>query len=250
MRKKFPDLTGRRFAKLVVLEVGLPDRKVLVRCDCGKEKLVYQYDVLNGKTKTCRDRKCSLLVKDLKGKKFGVLKVLERTDLDKDEYAYWGVQCECGVIKTVAGYLLTAGKIRSCGCKKGIWISNSHTKPYDKVAPHEIFNSYKVAARKRGIKFSLAEDDFRSFLKKKCYYCLSEPVAVKVRTLKAGRNEYLFNGIDRINNDVGYMLDNCVTCCKYCNRAKNNMTILEFVKWLDSVTANYRGIRSKILSLK
>lgn len=48
------DLTGRRFSRLEVLGVAPPGRKrVLCRCDCGKEHVVLRWNLLNGKTESC-----------------------------------------------------------------------------------------------------------------------------------------------------------------------------------------------------
>jgi hypothetical protein len=42
---------GTKFGRLTVLKLGYP--KWLMLCECGKEKLVYKYDILYGKTKSC-----------------------------------------------------------------------------------------------------------------------------------------------------------------------------------------------------
>ncbi len=44
--------------------------------------------------------------------------------------------------------------------------------------------------------------------------------------------DFVYNGIDRLDNALGYTLDNCVPCCKRCNQAKNNMGLKEFRAWL------------------
>ena len=51
-----------------------------------------------------------------------------------------------------------------------------------------------------------------------CYYCGKFPNKV--------------NGIDRVNNSVGYTYDNCVPCCKRCNYLKNKTTQEEFAQWV------------------
>lgn len=59
---RHPDLTGRRFGRLVVLgqassasELGKPGRRVYwrCRCDCGQEAMVSQSELQNGGTKSC-----------------------------------------------------------------------------------------------------------------------------------------------------------------------------------------------------
>ena len=52
---------------------------------------------------------------------------------------------------------------------------------------------------------------------------------------------YLYNGIDRKNNFLGYTLENIVPCCEKCNRAKHIMNLTEFKKWVYSVYENFIG---------
>jgi hypothetical protein len=44
-------------------------------------------------------------------------------------------------------------------------------------------------------------------------------------------SKYIYNGIDRVNNNFGYLIDNCVTCCTNCNVAKMARTQEEFNSW-------------------
>ncbi len=45
-----------------------------------------------------------------------------------------------------------------------------------------------------------------------------------------------YNGVDREDNNKGYIIENCVTACKRCNIAKNNMGLVEFKTWLKRIT--------------
>jgi hypothetical protein len=64
-----------------------------------------------------------------------------------------------------------------------------------------------------------------------CFYC--------------GHSEiYGVNGVDRKDNAVGYTLENSVPCCATCNFAKRQMTVAEFIAWVDRVHA-YQGFRVK-----
>lgn len=46
---------------------------------------------------------------------------------------------------------------------------------------------------------------------------------------------YIYNGIDRVNSDLGYSVKNCVTCCKDCNTAKMNMSIKDFLSMIERI---------------
>lgn len=45
-------------------------------------------------------------------------------------------------------------------------------------------------------------------------------------------SEYIYNGIDRVDNAVGYILENCIPCCEFCNKAKGTKTYFDFLDWI------------------
>ena len=100
-------------------------------------------------------------------------------------------------------------------------------KIYYKLPPGK-FQQYRGQAKSRGIFFNLSFDEFMMFFwKKDCYYCGSSIETV---------------GIDRVDNNRGYEIDNCVSCCITCNKAKNKMPQEDFYKWVFKL---YRNIESK-----
>src|SRR5262249_49876989 len=52
---------------------------------------------------------------DLRGKRFGKFKVLERVE-NKGTRICWNCRCDCGREKVIIGGHLVAGTIQSCGC--------------------------------------------------------------------------------------------------------------------------------------
>lgn len=54
--------------------------------------------------------------KELTGKVFGKLTVLQQVESDKNGHARWLCRCECGKTKIIAGSNLTRGATLSCGC--------------------------------------------------------------------------------------------------------------------------------------
>ena len=43
------------------------------------------------------------------------------------------------------------------------------------------------------------------------------------------------NGIDRIDNNIGYTNENSVPCCKTCNFAKNILSESQFYLWIKKI---------------
>lgn len=77
------------------------------------------------------------------------------------------------------------------------------------------YSDYQANARKRGILFDLEFDVFCKLITKPCEYC--DALA-----------EDEVNGIDRVNNEVGYVIENAVPCCGMCNKMKSDYTLEEF----------------------
>lgn len=67
------------------------------------------------------------------------------------------------------------------------------------------YAQYRSGAKKRGLEFNLSKDEFMSLWQKDCYYCGSS-----IETI----------GIDRIDSNYGYSIDNVVPCCAICNTMK------------------------------
>ena len=66
----------------------------------------------------------------------------------------------------------------------------------------------------------LTFQDFVNYSQMNCHYCGIEPNNKK-------KNIY-WHGIDRINNNLGHIKTNIVTCCKRCNFAKSNLSLEDF----------------------
>ena len=162
---------------------------------------------------------------DLTGKKFGRLTVIKRAGYNKWKQILWLCKCECGKEKIIQRGNLRTGGTQSCGCLKKI--------KFGLASMRQAINYYKANARKRGYIFNLTEEQFAEITKRDCHYCEAKPNNT-VRRLR-GNGDYTYNGIDRIDNNKGYTMDNVVPCCKICNQAKHTLTMPEFKDWIKRV---------------
>lgn len=127
--------------------------------------------------------------------------------------------------------LQTIERAKSCGCMQSkrsrrVAGSGRRTPEGTRVEINNLISIYKSNARKRGISFDLTYTQFETLVDSECYFCGD----IGGNTLrKRGYNDYNYTGIDRINNSVGYLPSNCIPCCSWCNRAKNNGTLENFV---------------------
>ena len=160
-------------------------------------------------------------IADHSGKKFGKLTV--KYILDKEEWngshAKWVCECDCGNISYVTSNRLAMGRAKSCGCstKYSSGIGNRNN----------LFRNYRAGAIKRGYSFELTIDQFQLLTQNNCFYCGAVP-SQKIIT-KTNNGVYVYNGIDRINNNLGYIYSNSRTCCKACNMAKGSLSEDEFL---------------------
>ena len=171
--------------------------------------------------------------KDLIGKKFGRLTVIEFAEVSHS-LSKWRCKCDCGNITDVYRGALISGNTQSCGCYNKQRIKETQTKLDGSPAIKALYYDYKKSAKRRKYEFSLTIEQFRIIIQQECFYCGEKPSRVydKEGTFSVG---ILCNGIDRLNNNLGYIRDNCVSCCKICNYAKRDMNVEEFDTWIRKV---------------
>jgi len=125
----------------------------------------------------------------------------------------------------VSGGSLKSKHTRSCGCLQ----IESRKLAYGEAAFNRLLLKYKLGAESRNLEFKLSKQEFKYLTKQDCHYCNIEPKQIFINEKHNGN--YTYNGIDRKDNNRGYIIDNCVPCCFICNRAKNNLSYNEFIKW-------------------
>jgi hypothetical protein len=108
----------------------------------------------------------------------------------------------------------------------------------------QVYLRYTRRAKERGYNWSLSRDEAKAIFTTNCYYCGIAPsqfqrIHNKECTIEGLKHaEFIYNGIDRIDNSQGYTVQNCVACCKTCNRAKDTMSVQEFYSWIERVHKN------------
>lgn len=75
--------------------------------------------------------------------------------------------------------------------------------------------------------FELNLQEYSNLIHSDCYYCGAKPTDDNIWNKSGKRKcdtETIFiNGVDRIDSDKGYTIDNCVPCCPTCNRIKSDL---------------------------
>jgi hypothetical protein len=183
---------------------------------------------------------------DLSGHRKGRLVVLgyshSHVQPSGQKRAVWRVKCDCGTEKLISTANLTHGNTVSCGCKLK---EGNHRKPVGEASFNAVYRSYVDRAKnhRKNLVFSLTKDEFRTLTDAPCHYCGAvNSCASMARPTSNGA--YIRNGIDRINSSLGYVLPNCVSCCKTCNIMKRDLPYDVFLAQIRRIYA--RAVSQKL----
>jgi len=140
---------------------------------------------------------------------------------------YWIFKCDCGKEKELKSNKVFQNNAttKSCGC-----LSNKNININPAISLK--IRSYKSGAKKRNLIYDLTFDCFLKLTSGNCFYCGIKPNKIS----KAGFHEYIYNGIDRVNNSIGYTIENTVSCCSLCNKAKRDLDYDIFKTWIERVS--------------
>lgn len=159
---------------------------------------------------------------DLSGHRFGKLIAVRKVERKSNQgNAIWLCRCDCGVETEVYASALIRKNTISCGCAR-------LKMPPGEAAKRVVFYRYKTAAKKFG-GLQIDKTNFYKIIESDCYYCGAAPYRV---TASSGHGEYVCNGLDRVDNSLGYTLENCVSACGVCNHAKSVLPIKDFLAWI------------------
>jgi hypothetical protein len=113
-------------------------------------------------------------------------------------------------------------KKKSAGNKKR-WFSEKaiKTRREYSLSDKGIFNRYKADANRRSRRydFCLSLKEFSNIISSICFYCGLENC----------------RGADRMDNSLGYTLENTVPCCAQCNQMKNDYTISSWMSQMKKI---------------
>lgn len=159
------------------------------------------------------------------GKKFGSLTIITQYYLNGGGHLRVDIKCDCGNIEVNKVFRNLKNRKECIKCSRQL--------PIGETAFNTLFYNYTRSAKERGLDFNLTKEEFRKITKQNCYYCGSAPYSVMTPSADVG--EYIYSGIDRQNNDIGYTTKNCVSCCKNCNFFKFQLTAVDFINHVNKI---------------
>ncbi len=167
-------------------------------------------------------------IKDISGIRFTRLTAISyHSNRGKERRAFWTFKCDCGEIKVLNRLQVEKNKTKSCGCLK--------LEKQNQSIILGIYKSYKQEAKVRKIEFDILEKDFYLLIQRNCVYSGHFPTNIRKSKAKI-KKEFKYNGLDRVDSNKGYILNNVVPCCKICNRAKSDLSEKDWEKYLKDLT--------------
>lgn len=104
---------------------------------------------------------------------------------------------------------------------KKFWELNKDSVRRYRQTPKGKYATYKRNAKTKNREFSLTLKQFTDIILEECFYCGGEGF-----------------GIDRIDSNKGYIIDNCLPCCTLCNTMKMDSTTQEFISQCKKIINN------------
>lgn len=164
--------------------------------------------------------------------KFGKLFIVD-VAYRKGKHLYWNALCDCGNKTIQCTTNLRSGNVYSCGCERSrlsaerVALLPKVKFETGKASFNVLFYQYKFSAKRRNISFRLTKEEFKKLTEQNCFYCGVMPKYKISRSRVNG--EFIYNGIDRVDNAKGYELVNCVSCCGICNKMKLDFSLPFFI---------------------
>lgn len=153
----------------------------------------------------------------------------------------WQCACECGNITKVNVTKVLRGDKKQCGCLKESLQNSFGLRRYighDRLI-NEVVSSYRKSANDRNYTFNLTRDRCIELFNQNCTYCNKEPSNHINRTTQVdGEQTFMYNGIDRVDNSIGYEDGNVVSCCFVCNWMKRDMQHTDFIRHIRAIYNN------------
>jgi hypothetical protein len=232
------DLEGHR-AGIIVFKKPTDKREYgqavwLAECErCGKE-----HHIRIGRRNRALKCSCQMRPQTPAGKHFGL--IVERTEPyigsrfghltllrvlpNKIGDCYvWELECVCGTVITCNSAIVRQGGRTSCGCSK--------SNRWGRVdALDRVIKGYKHRAKERKLAWELKQNEAKSLLQSSCHYCGSAPSLDYYGVLR--------NGIDRVDNNLGYLKKNVVSCCSLCNTMKLDLPTEQFLAHIRRISQN------------
>jgi len=95
------------------------------------------------------------------------------------------------------------------------------------------YTNYKYSASLKQLMFEISKEEYLLLVVSPCNYC-------------GIIQEKGFNGIDRLNSSIGYVKNNCVSCCAMCNYMKGCLNKDIFIQRVEHIATYNKFVEGKL----
>lgn len=107
------------------------------------------------------------------------------------------------------------------------------------TAENQLYARYRYECKRRNIFWGLTKVEFHALTSAPCQYCGQPPMQI----IKHDKRRYTYNGIDRVDSRMGYVISNCCAACRRCNQAKSDSSLQDFLAWINRLVS-FHGTRT------
>jgi len=161
-------------------------------------------------------------------------------DSTRNKYMWW-TTCTCGSCTLIRADVLSKGFCKHCGHaelsrkrKDNKWAAGPNN-PKWMADRKERSIQRKVSSyiSHQNKKYTLSRDEVRCLVLGDCTYC-GQPAFITEE--EYGSWPKHLSGIDRVNNELPYTKNNCVSSCWKCNNMKHTLTLEEFLSHVKKIS--------------
>ena len=192
--------------------------------------------VNGGTTKTCKNCRDANRIQDLKRDKEHCNELNRIADKNPERIAKKAEWKEANYEKIVMYYMNQRRRKIDEDVTEYLAINAQQMKQWRENNPDKVnvinklrlenikihYSNYIRCARDKNLDFEIFQEEFNTIVNEPCHYCNII-------------QERGFNGIDRLDSNIGYVTDNCVSCCKTCNYMKCSLSVDVFLKRIEHI---------------
>lgn len=171
--------------------------------------------------------------KDMRGKTFGRLAVIELSHVCLDKRAWWKCKCRCGKEVVVCGK-----ELRIAGNKRTISCGHCPSKVSSNgIVPQSFLTHIRHGAESRGLAINVVLDDLEELFLAQDGKCALSGVPLVLSHIKNNSTASL----DRKDSSKGYEKDNIQFVHKFVNIMKWDFKQETFIRFCAAITKNTKG---------
>jgi len=185
------------------------------------------------------------LVRDLQGLRFSHWQVIGRNYDCKKDRAMWLCRCDCGSTSSVAGYALTKGRSKSCGC---VQPKSMTTHGQSRELLYRIWRGIKCRC------LNPNDKNYHHYGGRGITICERWRNSYALFVEDMGQRPSPNHSIDRIDNSKGYCKENCRwASMKQQQRNRRTNRIITYngksaslVEWSEIIGLSYACLQSRL----